>query len=112
MQSPAMLAHAKAFFPDFRPGSAPDGDATLAAALRGETATASPDYWCYLLLDFARADRELEDLPLLRALAVGALCGWQERLEKIAAVELGFTKRQLTRMQKEAPELLRKAEQP
>ena len=109
MQTPAMLAHAKAFFPDFRPRNTPDEG--LAAAL-GEQAAASHDYWCYLLLDFARADRDLEDLPLLRALALASLCGWHERLEKIAAVELGLTKRQLARLQKDAPDLLRKAEEP
>jgi hypothetical protein len=108
IQTEPVLAHARSFFTDFRPASA--SDETLAALL-GSTDAASQDYWCYLLLDFARADRDLEDLPLLRALAFAERFGARERLEKIAGKELGLTRRQLAKLEKDGPARLAKADQ-
>lgn len=107
LQSPPLLAHARAFFPDFAPASAPDE--SVATELRSAD-TATREYLCYLLLDFAVIDRDLEDVPLAAAL------DWSERLEipqqfeKLALKELGIGKRQLNKLKKESAEMLAKAE--
>jgi hypothetical protein len=106
MQSAAVLAHARAFFPDIVPQAQSVLHADAAFASQD---AATQDYWCYLLLDFARIDRELEDLPLAHAWAVSAKLGLAERFEKLVTKELHLNKRQLAKLKKEAPELLAKA---
>jgi len=95
----ATLASARIFFPDFDP-AAEEGAAgidRLAPAARR-----FPDYFGYLLLDFAVADPDLEDLPLAAAWM------WAERLEigaafeKIAVRELRLKPRELKRLKQEA----------
>ncbi len=108
MQTGPVLAHARSFFADLKPSAA--ADETLPALLRS-TDAASQNYWCYLLLDFARADRDLEDLPLLHALAFAGRFGAREALEKIAGKELGLNKRQLAKLEKDGAARLAKAEQ-
>lgn len=106
-RSPPVLAHARAFFPDFTAASAPDE--TLVADLRSSDA-ATREYLCYLLLDFAAIDRDLEDVSLAAAL------DWSERIEiadqfeKLALKELGIGKRQWNKLKKDAPAMLAKAE--
>ena len=74
------------------------------------TDAAMREYLCYLLLDFAVIDRDLEDVPLAAAL------DWSERLEiagqfeKLTLKELGIGKRQLNKLKKEATAMLAKAE--
>jgi hypothetical protein len=68
------------------------------------------EYLCYLLLDFAAIDRELEDVPLAAAFR------WSERLdiapqfEKLALKELGIGKRLFNKIKKEAATMLEQAE--
>jgi hypothetical protein len=106
-QTASALAHARAFFPDFVP--APTSDDSLAKALRSR-GSATREYLCYLLLDFAVVDTVLEDVPLAAALE------WSERLEigeefeKLALKELSVSKRQLNKLKKNAAALLAKAE--
>lgn len=107
LQSPAVLAHATAFFPDFAVPAQPD--ATVAGELQF-TDPASREYLCYLLLDFAAIDPDLEEVPLAAALDWSGRLGIGEAFEKLAMKELGLGKRQLTRLKKEAAETLRKAE--
>jgi len=106
MQTSALLAHAKAFFADFQPATRKNE--TLVAAVQ-DTGQLQ-DYWCYLLLDFARADRDLEDLPLQHALRFAERFPWRERFETLAAKELGLPKRQIAKLAKEAPDALEKAD--
>lgn len=106
-QSPMVLAHACAFFPDFSPASAAD-EALVGQLQTSDTATR--EYLCYVLLDFSVVDADLEDLPLAAAL------DWSQRLdiadlfEKLAMKELGIGKRPLTSLKKQAATLLAKAE--
>jgi hypothetical protein len=106
-QSAPVLAHAQAFFPNFTPGSGPDE--SLAEELHSAD-SAMGEYLCYLLLDFAAIDRDLEDVPLAAALQ------WSERLEiadqfeKLALKELGIGKRAFNKIKKEADSLLKQAE--
>jgi len=107
MQTAVLLAHAKSFFVDFTPSSpTPPLDANELDAKE----PAARDYWCYVLLDFARADGDLDDLPLSLALLLSRRLGLHERFRALASKELGLTERQLNRLTKEAPELLRKAD--
>ena len=106
-QSAAVLAHARAFFPDFTPGLAPDE--SLVADLATDD-KATREYWLYLLLDFAAVDRELEDVPLAAAIVWARRFEMLEAFEKLALKELGLPKRQFTKVKKEAAELLDKAE--
>ena len=106
MQTSALLAHAIAFFADFQPATRKNE--TLVAAVQ-DTGQLQ-DYWCYLLLDFARADRDLEDLPLQHALRFAERFPWRERFETLAAKELGLPKRQIAKLAKEAPDALEKAD--
>lgn len=106
-QSPPVLAHARAFFQDFAVPSAPD--ASIAEDLRFAD-SASREYLCYLLLDFAAIDPELEEVPLAAALDWAGRLGMAETFEKIAIKELGLGKRRLNKVKKEAEALLRKAE--
>ena len=106
-QTPAILAHARAYFPDFSPSTQPDEQ--IAADFRLSD-PGGREFQTYLLLDFAAADPALEDLPLAAALQ------WSERLEiaevfeKAASKELGIGKRQLAKLKKESATLLASAE--
>lgn len=107
MHTDSLLGHAKSFFADFRPGGA--FDALQPEDLSALKAAGAHDYWCYVLLDFARADRDLEEVPLAHCLTISRRLGLNERFEPLVIKELGMTQRQLTRLLKEAPELLRNA---
>lgn len=102
-QTPAILAHARAFFDDFQPAAAADD--TLLAELRA-TDPKTQEYLAYLLLDFSVADRELEDLPL------AAAWEWSRRLEiddvfdKLVSKELKLKPREWTKLKNDAPRLL------
>ncbi len=106
-QTAPVLAHARAFFPDFAPALAPDD--SLAEALRSSDA-ATREYLCYLLLDFAVVDRDLEDVPLAAALDWSERLEIAEQFEKLVLKELGIGKRQLNKLKKDAAALLQKAE--
>jgi hypothetical protein len=106
MQSDQTLAHARAFFVDFRPsGTEPVGAEDLNCADKD-----ARDYWCYLLLDFARADRNMEDVALAHTLLLAERWGLREPFEAVVAKELRLNKRELTQLRKQAPELVRQAE--
>ena len=102
-QTAATLAHAKAFFDDFRPAVEPD-DALLAELRFTDAKTR--EYFAFLLLDFAVVDRELEDLPLAAAWV------WSQRLEidgifdKLVTKELKMKPREWNKLKKDAPKLL------
>ena len=106
-QSPPVLAHARAFFPDFAPASAPDE--SVATELRS-TDAATREYLCYLLLDFAVIDRDLEDVPLAAALDWSERLEIAEQFEKLTLKELGIGKRQFNKLKKESAAMLVKAE--
>jgi Zn-dependent protease with chaperone function len=106
MRTEPVLAHARLFFEDLAPDGAPDDG--LAEALRAEDDRLL-DYWCYVLLDFAAADRDLEDAPLAAALLHADALGLGERFRKLAAKELGLKKKQLEAIDAGASELVARA---
>ena len=99
----AVRGQVRLLFPDF--DFAPEGheDADLLAALRSVDASVR-DYFCYLLLDFAAVDPELEHEPLRAAFALASLLGWDERLESLVVKELKLKKREAQRLRAEARE--------
>jgi hypothetical protein len=106
-QTPAVLGHARLFFDDFQPtnGSAPapiDDLKFADARLR--------EYLCYVLLDFATADPELDDLPIAAALEVSRQLDLDAAFEKLAAKELKRKVRDIRKVKEQAPDLLAKAE--
>lgn len=106
-QSAAVLAHAKSFFSDFVPASAPD------ESLPGELATEDAptrEYYAYLLLDFATADRELDDVPMACTLDWASRLGLAAEFEKLLSKDAGLGKRQLAKLKKEAPTILKQTE--
>ncbi|WP_317203610.1 M48 family metalloprotease [Janthinobacterium sp.] len=102
LRSPALLAHARRFFPDIQPAARPD--ARLAADLRGAPGVHA--YAAYLLADFAAADRDLGDVALAAALELALALGLSDTFEPIALKELALTKRQLGKIKMAAPLLL------
>jgi hypothetical protein len=97
----AVRAHVKLFFPDF--DFAPDGhaDDALLTTLR-ESENSVRDYFCYLLLDFAAVDPDLEHKPLRAAFELTSLVGWDERFESLIVKELKLKKREAQRLRAEA----------
>ena len=53
------------------------------------------DYWCYLLLDLAMADRDLEDLGILAGQLTAQRLGLHEQFDTVANKEVKVTKRRL-----------------
>jgi hypothetical protein len=106
-QTPAVLGHAKLFFGDFQPAPpnspfAPDGLNFADAKLR--------EYVCYVLLDFAKADPDLDEMPLAAALELSRQLELDTQFEKLAAKELKMKVRDVRRIREQAAELLAKAE--
>ena len=91
------------FFPEFDFAPEAHRDEALLAELRGASNNVR-DYFCYLLLDFAAVDSELEDEPLRAALALAGELGWAERIESLAAKELKLKKRDVQKLRAETLE--------
>ncbi|WP_164103207.1 M48 family metalloprotease [Candidatus Laterigemmans baculatus] len=99
-----LLSHGRLFFDDYQPPPLASASPKSAAsdsrlgALQTPVAEAHAsvqDYCCYVLLDFASADRELETAPLAHALDIAARLGLEKRMGEIAAKELRLRKKQL-----------------
>ena len=108
LQTEPELAHARLFFEDFVPRK--DGDETLAADMAGATEKLR-DYYCYVLLDFAAADRELEEAPLAAALLLADELELGERFRVLALKELNLRKKQLETLSAEAATIVAKAQE-
>ncbi len=106
LRTDPLLAHARLFFEDFEPAAALDSG--LAADLRDGDEKLL-DYWCYVLLDFSVADRDLEDAPLAAALLLADELGLGERFRKLAGRELALRKKQLEALDAGAAALVAKA---
>ncbi|HWX20732.1 MAG TPA: M48 family metalloprotease [Candidatus Binatia bacterium] len=106
-QTPATLGHAKLFFDNFRPA---DGHDTLPGDELKFKDAKLHEYLCYVLLDFAKADPELEEMPLAAAFEVSRQLELDEKFEKLAAKELKMRVRDVRRVKEQAAEMLAKAE--
>jgi hypothetical protein len=106
LQTEPLLAHARLFFDDFRPDSVEDP--ALVGDLK-DSADKTRDYFCYVLLDFAVADRELEDAPLAAALLLSDELGLGECFRQLAAKELNLRKKALEKLEVDASAIVAKA---
>jgi Zn-dependent protease with chaperone function len=105
LQTDLLITHARQFFDDFAAGEIDPADQDEDSPLDGALATADPalrDYFCYVLLDFAAADRTLEDVPLSAALVTARQIGLGPRFSEIAAKELGLPKKRFAKIESSA----------
>jgi hypothetical protein len=105
-QTPATLGHAKLFFENFQPAN---GDASSIDDLKSADSKLR-EYLCYVLLDFAKADPELEELPLAAAIELSRQLEFDAQFEKLAAKELKMRVRDVRRIKEQAPEMLAREE--
>jgi Zn-dependent protease with chaperone function len=96
-QTDPVLAHARLFFEDYAPPAESPSSAELAQLVRVEPSSLR-DYYCFVLLDFASADRDLDEAPLAAALSVAESLGIQSRLMELARQELRLRKSQLEKV--------------
>jgi Peptidase family M48 len=106
-QTPAVLGHAKLYFPDFQPVIAKD--AGLIEELKFSDVKLQ-EYLAFVLLDFVTADPELDEIPLAAALEMAKQLSIEDIFEKCVAKELKIKARDLKRLKEKAPEMLAKAE--
>jgi hypothetical protein len=106
-QSEPVLAHARLFFPDFKPAA--DKDPLLADDLRSSGGLLK-NYFAYLLLDFAHIDRDLDEVPLAAALRWAEELGISGHVEKLVTKELGIPARELSKLKPRITDLLNLAE--
>ena len=109
MQTPAILSYARSYFPDLREAELVTGSDLqiehLATTVQQYPA-AWQEYFCFMLLDFASADRDLKQAPLALVLR------WTDRLELteqfrgIAQRELRLRKMQFAEIVKERDQIL------
>ncbi len=110
MHSDLMMSHAKLYFEDF----------ALAELKRDETCNellslignqqskdAVASYLAYILLDFATADRSLEELPLANSLQIAEELGIKEVFVSIARKELKLRKNQIDQCDRSKDEIIR-----
>ncbi len=67
-------------------------------------------YFCYLLLEFATCDPDLEEAALAAAIVFAEKLNLREPFDKLCADELKIGKRALHRVQKDAKDIVRAAE--
>ena len=110
LRTEKMLAHARLFFPQDNDLSDQGRDMVFQriTALQPYTQETA-DFFTYVLLDFATVDRDLEQNGLVAALKLADELGIGDRLEKVAMKELNAKKRDLTRLRKDAVQLMQSA---
>ena len=106
LQTDALLAHAGLFFHDFRESlkspqafelNLADGDKKIR------------DYFCYLLIDLAVADRELDENGIAASFVTAEAMEIADELEPLLRKELKILKKDVTRIRKNAAETVAKA---
>ena len=108
LQTDAMVAHARQFFPDIETRTAPALD--VGAALQAADKSVV-DYACFVLLDFASVDPELGDAAVAASLLQAKAWGIDQRFADVAQKELGWTKKLWSQLVKDAEDLVRQAAQ-
>jgi hypothetical protein len=108
-QTPATLGHAKMFFSNFKPATGVEAMVSSGEGFNLKDAK-TRDYLCYVLLDFAKADPDLEEIPLAAAVTMSRQLDMEEHFEKLAVKELKMKARDMRRIKEQAAEMLAKAE--
>jgi hypothetical protein len=108
-QSDPVLAHARLYFDDYTPPTDALLDVMLVTDVQLKTKSAR-DYFCFLLLDFVSADRDLDEPSLAAALQVAEQLGIKPRFIELARQELRLRKNQLERVDDSKEAILRDAD--
>jgi hypothetical protein len=108
LRTESTLAHARLYFDDYEWTGTSEGDTTHEQAFRNGD-TQLQDYFCYVLLDFATADSDLESYPLAAALCLAERIGLHARFATLAQRELRLRKNQLAAIDLGREPLLREA---
>ena len=97
IQSDLMLSHARLYFEDFSWQEClnTDNDKLTNLLAHRPNTNSLNSYFCFVLLDFATADRELEELPLANALLIAEKHGLKEYLIPMARKEMKLRKNQI-----------------
>lgn len=106
LRSDGLLAHARQFFPAFTPVDA--DDTPLAAEVA--TAPGVHDYVGAVLMDFAAADRTLDDVPLAAAFDLAIRLGLADAFERAVLKDLRVPRRRVGRLRADAAAVLAQAE--
>jgi hypothetical protein len=109
MRTESILAHARLFFDNYVAPEREQRGGLHDSRLRNDLNTDDPqlqDYYCYVLLDFVTADRDLEELPLAAALTLAEELGLKERFAGIARKELRLRAKQLEKIDQAKMQLL------
>jgi hypothetical protein len=96
-QTDLVLAHARLYFDDYAPPPAELTDDNLSRDVQTEPDSLR-DYYCFVLLDFASADRDLEEAPLAAAVIMAEKLGMKARFAELARQELRLRKNQLDKI--------------
>ncbi len=115
LQTDVVLAHARLFFDDFEvpPTLATPETKAKNNGLRSQIEAgdeALQNYYCYVLLDFAYADRDLEEAPLAHAISIADSIGLEKKFCGIAAKELRLRKKQLEKISTNRDKIVAAAE--
>jgi len=108
MQTEPITAHARLFYPDSALPKPDRSDGGLPADLATDDQPLQ-DYYCYVMLDFVTADRELEEMPLAAALQLSERLGLKDRFLEIARKELRLGKKQLDKIDQQKAAILHEA---
>ena len=95
-QTELVLAHARLYFDDYAPPTDPPAEGEAARRVSVEP-TSVRDYYCFVLLDFASADRELDEAPLAAALVVAEQLELKSRFVSSPDRSYGCGKRSSTK---------------
>jgi Peptidase family M48 len=106
LHTDSVLAHARLFFEDFQPSTTAT---RIEAAEFAGVSDKLRDYYCYVLLDFAAADRDLEEAPLAAALLLSDELGFGERFRQLASKELNLRKKQMQTLESDAARIVAEA---
>lgn len=117
LRTDLMLAHARLFFDGYEPPLAPVVPRPPRPPVPDAGAEAAPpvpaslhDYYAFVLLDFATADRDLEEAPLAAALEVAEGLGLKARFVELAQRELKLRKGQIEKIDARRGQILADAE--
>jgi len=108
-QTDPVIAHARLYFDDYAPPSDALADPNLAREMRLESKSAR-DYFCYLLLDFVSADRELDEPSLAAVLQVAEDLSIKGRFIELARQELRLRKNQIEKVDDKKAAILLEAD--
>lgn len=110
LQNDLTLAHARLYFEDYAFPAETLTDPALVAGLRLVPESVG-DYYCYVLLDFITADRDIDEPSLAAALLLAEQLGIKPRLKELARKELKLRKNQLEKVDDSKTRLLVEADQ-